>query len=148
MSATLCPFEDRILRAMRLGRVDEDVRDHAIGCPECAELLEVAGLFGADRREGISGARPPAVGAVWFRMQLRARRESARRSSRAVSLIQAASLLAAAVGALALVGAPRVLGALAAVPQFALPLGGPVLYGMAAFALLAPLAVALALARR
>ncbi len=148
MNAATCPFEERILRALRLGRVDEDAREHASACGACADLLAVGGLVSDARRADIAAAKPPAAGAVWFRMQLRARRASVRRSSRATIVIQAISLLAAAVGALAIVGVPRLVGVLSAIPQFAPSWSGPFLYGMAAIALLAPLAVAFALARR
>lgn len=148
MSARVCPFEERILRALRLGSVDADARAHAASCPECAELLEVAGLVTSARRAELAAAKPPAAGAVWFRIRMRARRESARRSSRAAMVIQALSLLAAALAALALVGVPRLVEAFSGIARITPSWGGPLLYAMAAVALLAPVALAFALARR
>ncbi|MCA1732560.1 MAG: hypothetical protein LC732_03050, partial [Acidobacteria bacterium] len=74
MSA-VCGFEGAVLRAVRLGIVEEDVREHTAECRECGELLELAGLLDADRREAMAEASLPPAGALWFQMKLRAARE-------------------------------------------------------------------------
>ena len=108
MNASTCEFEPVVLRAVRLGVVDADVREHAGTCTDCGELLEIAGVLAADRREAMREAPLPGAGALWFKMQLRARRETVRRSSRATAAIQGLSLIVALAAAIAVFGLPKI----------------------------------------
>ena len=107
MNAPTCEFEPVVLRAVRLGVADSDLREHAAACADCGELLEIAGMLATDRREAMREAPLPGAGALWFKMQLRARRETVRRSSRATAAIQGLSLIVALAAALLVFGIPK-----------------------------------------
>jgi hypothetical protein len=147
----MCRFEPAVLRAVRLGNVEEEVRQHTGECRECAELLELAGLLDADRREAMAGASLPPAGALWFQMKLRAAREGKLRSLRMARLIQGASLLSAVAIAIATLGIPQLpelLAAAGTIRPAVSPWAIPLLGASALFALLAPVAVWLGVARR
>lgn len=147
MSAPLCSGEPAVLRAVRVGWIDDQVRAHVDGCVECAELLELAGLLDSDRRDAMNDAHVPPAGALWFQMKLRAAREAQVRSARTTRFVQGASLLVALVVAVVTFGVPSP----ADLVGFAQPPLHPwtvaVLAGSALFALVAPIAVWLALVR-
>lgn len=143
-----CPFESAALRAVRLGMVDAEMQAHASSCVDCADLIAIAGLLGDDRRSAMSEATLPSSGALWFAMQLRARRDSAHRSRRLVTLLQLASLLAGLAIAIATLGAPDPGSlfpeSLTLTTSILVLVGG----GAALLALFTPVAIWLALGRR
>ena len=108
-------------------------------------MVEIAAFLLEERRRTLAEEVPPA-GALWLRMQLRTRRESAVRSSRTVSMIQGASLAGAAVLIVAIFGFTGLLGRLASVAGLApsIPWALPLLAVLGVATLVAPIAVALA----
>lgn len=148
MSASACSFEAAVLRAVRLGFIEDEVREHTSSCGDCAELLEVAGLLDHDRREAIAAAKIPPAGALWLQMKLRAAREGRVRPLRAARLIQGGSIAAALVIALTTLGLPTFPPVSISIPTFATPWAIPLLTASAVFALIAPLAVWVSVARR
>jgi hypothetical protein len=146
-----CRFEPAVLRAVRLGHLEEDVREHTTECRQCGELLELAGLLEADRREAMAEASLPPAGALWFQMKLRAAREGRLHSLRTARLIQGASLLSAIAIAIATLGIPQLpelFAAAGAIRPSISPWAMPLLGASALFALLAPVAVWIGVARR
>ncbi|HVR44648.1 MAG TPA: hypothetical protein VMS56_14525 [Thermoanaerobaculia bacterium] len=144
MSRELCPFEPAVLRAVRFGLVDAELRAHTEGCADCEELLELAGLLDAERREAMAEAPIPPAGALWLQMRLRAAREAQVRSTNTTRLIEGVSLIAALAIALASFGLPE----LTALPRPPLePWSIALLASAALFALVAPIAVWLGLER-
>lgn len=151
MSGAVCSFESAVLRAVRLGLVEDEVREHTAGCSECAELLDLAGLLDADLRQAMTEASIPPAGAVWFQMKLRAAREGRVRSLRTARLIQGGSLLAAVAIAITTLGVPQLgdlFAAMGTIRPAVSPWAVPLLGASALFALLAPFAVWLGVARR
>ena len=148
-----CSRESDVLRAVRLGLVEDEMRTHAGECGECSDLLVLAGLLQEERRTAMTEASVPAAGALWFQMRLRAGRETRVRSARTLAAIQGASLLAALAIAIATFGVPSLpsLPSLsetrAAVQPLLTPWAIPLLSFAALFALFAPLAVWLAAGR-
>lgn len=75
----MCQREDEILRALRTGSWPEGLQAHLAECAACADSALVAGtLLEAE------AAAPPEVpqgGLLYWKMQLRARRESADRAT-------------------------------------------------------------------
>jgi len=84
--------------------VDEELKDHVAGCAECSEIATVAFALVEDRRAAVREAAVPSSGLVWWRMQMRARREEQRAAGRTVSLTHAVVLCCATVVALATLG--------------------------------------------
>jgi hypothetical protein len=100
-----CPREQDLLDVMAAGRwperCDAELRAHVHDCAICTDLVEVVGaLF--DARDVVYADVPvPASGTVWWRAQLRARREATERAARPMTVVQG---VAACLGLVALVG--------------------------------------------
>jgi hypothetical protein len=89
-------------------RCDSELRLHAGSCDICADLVEVVGPL-LDARDVVYADVPvPASGTVWWRAQVRARREAARQAARPITVAQAiaASIGVAGLVALIVVAAP------------------------------------------
>ena len=84
------------------GRVDDELRAHVESCAVCADVAEVAPLFIDDRDAAWDQATVPPASAVWWRAQLRVRREAAEIAVRPVVLVQRAALVYAGVALFAL----------------------------------------------
>lgn len=104
MADTRCEREDEVLAGRHTS--DAGLHAHVASCPDCAELLALAGAILDERNAGVREARVPGSGAVWWRIQLRARREAERTAARTVTLVQAVAIAAALAIALAVLGVP------------------------------------------
>ena len=100
-----CDREAEVLQAASSGRVDDELREHIAGCAGCGDLLEVAAAIVDDRSALMRGAHLPSSGLVWWRANMRARRQAARAAVRTASFVQVVLLITAVAIALALVGA-------------------------------------------
>lgn len=86
-----CAREPEIIAAIAAGRwavADEQLRDHAAGCQACAEARSMAETMRALERETLEDVRLPSAGQVWWRSQLRARREAQQAAARPVLIAQ------------------------------------------------------------
>ena len=103
-----CAFEARILRAIETRQwpdhCDDDLRAHAASCAGCADLAAIAVALVEDRDDAMHAAHLPPSGAVWWRMQLRARHDAARAARRILSIVQAAAVLLALVAVFLIIG--------------------------------------------
>lgn len=102
-----CPCERDVLDLVAIGqwpsRADETLRAHVAACETCAEVASVAAAVRdwANETEATDAAQPvrmPDASVVWYRAQVRAREDAARRASRPVLVAQ---LFAVATVALA-----------------------------------------------
>jgi hypothetical protein len=112
MRQTECRFEAEVLSAVMQSRwpdrADEGLREHAKTCAICGDLAAVAGAIECAREETagcVSGQRSvPDSARVWWKAQMRARREAvevADRPIRAVRLLAftcATGLMVACIG--------------------------------------------------
>ena len=149
-----CEREIETLDAVSTGswpdRCDAALREHVTTCATCSDLTEVAAALLDDRDAALRHAPIPPSGLVWWRMQLRARSESAQTARRTVIAVQAAVFAGVIVLALALF-APGWQINFAHVSEIAasgLPVvaqwGAPLLLALAVWLALAPVAVWLA----
>ncbi len=101
-----CRHEGDLVAAVTSGRwpsaVDPVMRDHVASCAVCADVLQVAEAMTAIEHETLADTRLPSAGQVWWRSQVRARRDAAATAARPVLVAQAVGA-AAAVGLLAAV---------------------------------------------
>lgn len=117
-----CAHERDVLDLVAIGqwpaRADAALRAHAAECATCAEVAAVASVV----REWADDPRPvkvPDAAVVWYRAQVRAKEEAARRASRPVL---AAQLIALATVILAVVTmGPSAGWYLALLPDLSLP---------------------------
>src|SRR5580692_10733831 len=92
MKVTDCELESEVLAAALQSRwpdrVDAQLRAHAATCSICAETALVAAAIDESREELRAAALLPDAGQVWWRAQLRARREAIQSAGRPITLVQ------------------------------------------------------------
>ncbi len=118
-------------------------------CPECGPLVLLAQQIRQEFEHTTRTAREPTPEIIWWRAQMRARQEAARKAARPIVFTQALAI-AALIGLLVSVAGRLTLPALSLGVLPALSVGMPFVYLVLATAsclLLAPLLVYLALAR-
>ena len=132
-----CPREDELLTALGRGFLTPDLETHAQECASCGELRLVAGTLLADRAAAVAEAPVPSAGTMWWRLQVRQRRDAqafARRSllvGQALSLAVALALLVALFGGTAVHALREVVAAVR--------VSTPLLLALATLVLLAPI---------
>jgi hypothetical protein len=106
MRAPGCEWEQEILRAIAEGRsperFEDDLRDHRSACASCDDVIEGAVALARDRDAAFRSAPVPPSGTVWWRVQLRMRREAERSARRTVALVEGAILGVCSTVALAI----------------------------------------------
>ena len=89
---TECPREQEVVSAVSGGRwperCDEELRAHVGGCPICAEVAAIAAALHADRGALWREAHVPPAGRVWWRAEMRARHEAARKAAQPITIAQ------------------------------------------------------------
>jgi hypothetical protein len=118
-------------------------------CPQCGPLVALEQQIRREYEHATRRARVPTPEIVWWRAQMRARQEAARRAARPILLTQALAV-AASIGLLVALAGRVTLPAVSFAEMSPLSVGLPLLYIViaAAFCLvIAPLAVYVALAR-
>jgi hypothetical protein len=102
-----CPHEHELLDALRVSRLSdlpEPLRAHLASCQICSETRLVAEALLGERDALMQEAAVPSSAIVWWRAQMRARREAAAAAARPISVVQglifacAAGLLATLLG--------------------------------------------------
>lgn len=138
MNAGQCQREDELLDALGRGFVGAELGAHLEACSSCSELHLVAGALLSDRVDSMAEAHVPAAGTMWWRIQLRHRRDAqatARRSllvGQAVTLAIAVALMAALFGVELATGVRHVVDSIR--------VSTPLLVALATWVLLAPIA--------
>ncbi len=89
-----CPREQEVIDAVASGRwperCDPELTEHVAACDGCRDLAAVFGLLGASWEDARQDAPVPAAGTVWWRAQVRARRDAERTAARPITVTQAA----------------------------------------------------------
>jgi hypothetical protein len=103
-----CEFEADVLSAVIQSRwpdrVDAELREHVKTCEICSDVAVVAGAIECAREETVPDALPDS-GLVWWKAQMRARREAVETAGRPITAIQVAAfaramgLMGACIGA-------------------------------------------------
>ena len=73
-------------------------------CPSCAEIAAIAQAFTDDRNALLREAQVPSSAIVWWRAQMRSRREAAEAAAQPITWVQGIALACAAGILIALVG--------------------------------------------
>jgi hypothetical protein len=98
----ICEKEFAVIAAVRRGAWEEELRAHAAACPVCSEVVLVAQALGEMHAADLSEARVPAAGWMWWRMQLRAKREAGERATQPITLIERVTYACIAFSAIGL----------------------------------------------
>lgn len=95
-----CKFESEVLSAVLEARwperVEPELRAHVDTCAICTEVAAVGTALEAERETLRSEAVLPDGGLLWWRAQLRARREAAKVAGRPITAAQVLALASAA----------------------------------------------------
>jgi hypothetical protein len=86
-----CSREPEVIAAVAAGRwavAADELRDHAAGCQACKDARDMAETMRALEHETLDDVRLPSAGQVWWRAQLRARREAQQAAARPVLIAQ------------------------------------------------------------
>ena len=104
MSANIpfCEKEAAVIAAVRRGAWEEELRAHVSACSACADAALVAQALGDMHASDLSEAQVPSAGWLWWRMQLRAKREAADRATQPITLIEQMTLACIALSAVGL----------------------------------------------
>jgi hypothetical protein len=102
MNVPVCAREAEALEVVLQGGwpacADAELRGHVETCPVCADVVAVAVAMQEEHTTACQQAHVPSAGLVWWRAELRARQEAARKAARPMTLVQgiaAACLLTA-----------------------------------------------------
>ena len=94
-----CEFEEDAFTAALQGRwpqrVDAELRAHIDGCAVCTDIVSITAAFDEAREQTAARADVPDSGRVWWRAQLRARREAAEAAGRPITAAQVIAFAAA-----------------------------------------------------
>jgi hypothetical protein len=92
MSAMECDREIEIVEAVTCGRwpagADEELQSHAASCSVCMDVVQVSLTLTQDRSNGLLAARVPSAGLVWWRAEMRARRDAVERATRPMKIVE------------------------------------------------------------
>ncbi len=106
-----CEKEEEVIRARAEGLLAGDgeparrltggaaLREHVTLCPVCQEALFLAELFERDQRALGAQASLPEADLIWWKAQLRARREAVRRAEAPVVFAEKAAWVAGTLSA-------------------------------------------------
>lgn len=140
-----CIREHEIVEAIMSGRwpeaCDPDLRSHAMTCAVCKDVVLVASALHEERDSAVAASGVPSAGLVWWRAELRARREAVRVAERPMKWVYSLSAASAAGVAVALVGGMlpfvrQLLTAFTSLPELGLLIGG-----LATLIVVAPIAL-------
>jgi len=103
MQTNECHREAEVVEAITSGRWlalnDSELRSHVAGCAVCTEVVTIATELQEQNSAIVSQVRVPSAGLVWWRAELRARREAVRTAERPLTIAHAFAG-AAAIGVL------------------------------------------------
>lgn len=104
MSANLpfCERESAVIEAVRRGQCDDDLRVHVAACPACSDAALAARALREMHAADLAQAQVPSAGWMWWRMQLRAKREAADRATQPITLIEQVTYVCIALSAIGL----------------------------------------------
>ena len=105
MNATVpfCEKEAAVIEAVRRGAWEDDLRAHAAECASCADAALAAEALRTMQASDMVEARVPSAGWMWWRMQLRAKREAAERATQPITLIEQLTYACIALSAIGVV---------------------------------------------
>jgi hypothetical protein len=96
---TSCPHEAEVVDLVAIGqwpaRADAALAEHVAGCEICGDVAVVATALTDLGESSMAAVRVPDAGTVWYRAQVAAREDLARRATRPMLAAEIAAALAA-----------------------------------------------------
>jgi hypothetical protein len=109
-----CPRESEVIDAVTSGiwaagtvmsQINAELRKHAVECRVCSYLLDVASAVHDERASALRTVNVPPASLVWWRNELRTKREAVRKAESPISVVHAIAV-ACLVGVFVAVGRP------------------------------------------
>ena len=94
----MCDREQELLTALRTGEWTAELRVHFAACESCAETAMTVGFM--HQAAATADSQVPPAGLVWWKAQLRARRDAAHAAARPLLIAERATAVAAVLGAI------------------------------------------------
>lgn len=141
-----CLREEELLAALERGFLGGELEQHLTACEGCRQLAQLVEALVEDRTAAVAEAAVPSAGTMWWRIQVRQRREAQATVRRSLAIGQALTLAVAIALSLSLFGSHLASGVARLV--LATQLGGSARIAVAALIALAPLAAWMALRER
>lgn len=91
MNASLCKYEQEVMRAVRFGPLSRELQAHLTGCAQCSEVALVASFLQRDA-DSMGKIPIPDSNLVWRRALSRSRTEVADRAVRPIQWVVHASI--------------------------------------------------------
>lgn len=88
MSEKRCKLEPAVLAAARTQVWSDDLRRHLEGCPGCTDALMVERFLASENVGAPTDSRLPTADQVWWRAELRRRREMAERAQLPIRVLE------------------------------------------------------------
>lgn len=110
MKTPMCAREDELLDALASAWVGPELTAHVDQCDSCSELRLVAGAVLDERRQAVAEAPVPSAGTMWWRMQMRQRREAQALARRSLLIGQLATFAVALILLVTLAGSDVFVG--------------------------------------
>ncbi len=86
-----CIRETVVLEALRSARwpgdCEQELRDHVSACESCAEMIDLAEALLDDHRALVAEAQVPSSAIVWWRAQMRSRREATQVAAQPIAFV-------------------------------------------------------------
>jgi hypothetical protein len=96
-----CPREQEVIDALTTmqwpERCGDELRAHVAACQGCTDIVGTVSTLSDAWTDARADAHVPASGMVWWRAQMRARREAARAAARPITVVQGIAGLAGLV---------------------------------------------------
>jgi hypothetical protein len=97
MKACYCDREAAVFEAVKSGRwpqaCDSELRAHALHCSICADVVLVAQIVQQENVWARAEVALPAAGLVWWKAQMRARREAAVRAAEPIAIVESVAAI-------------------------------------------------------
>jgi hypothetical protein len=93
MSERNCKLEPAVLAAERTQKWSDDLRRHLESCPDCTDALMVERFLASENAEAPTDTRLPTAEQVWWRAELRRRREMTNRAQLPIRVLEKAAQL-------------------------------------------------------
>ena len=147
MSSIDCDREIEVVESVTCGRwpagADEELRSHATSCAVCSDVVRVSLALSQNRAEGLEIARVPSAGLVWWRAEMRARREAVEKATRPLRIVE----VLAAVCQLAVLGGLLYWIGPSSLPEFLSQPSLPLFCGLGVLAVLSSVVLYLVVSR-
>ncbi len=101
MNSPSCEKEQRVLECLLGGSwpgpAGESLPEHTVTCPVCSDLVLAVEHLREESRRAVTAAALPEAGLVWWKAQLRLKRDAADRATQPIAMVERLALACASL---------------------------------------------------